>query len=66
MREITVEQKTCVTENGRSVLYERKYHGLLHEDGSFRLLAYCGKRFPLPRHSAELPEHVTEHKKAAA
>ena len=66
MREITVEQRVCATENGRTVLYERKYHGLLREDGSFRLLACCGKRFPLPRHSAGLSERAAKQRREAA
>lgn len=47
MWEITVESKTRVTENGRTVLYETKYRGIEEENGRIRLLAYFGKRMPL-------------------
>lgn len=57
-----VIERNTVVQNGRTVLQERKYHGLLCDDGSFRLLAYCGKRVPLAREQAENP---VKEKKAA-
>lgn len=46
MREIVYVEKNTVIRDGKTVLEETRYHGLLGEDGSFRLLGYCGKRFP--------------------
>ena len=66
MWEITVESKTHVTENGRSVLYETKYRGLQEENGKIRLLAYFGKRIPLTgAQLMELPKSEIEMKDAA-
>ncbi len=59
-------ERNTVHKNGGAVLQERKYHGLLCDNGSFRLLAYCGKRFPLSRADAELAECAAERKKTAA
>lgn len=66
MREIVVIERDTAARNGRTVLRERKYHGLLLDDGSFRLLACCGKRFPLPHTGAGLPDRTAENKKTAA
>lgn len=66
MWEITVESKTRVTENGRSVLYESKYRGLQEENGKIRLLAYFGKRIPLAgAQLMELPKSEIKMKDAA-
>lgn len=66
MWEITVESKTRVTENGRSVLYETKYRGLQEENGKIRLLAYFGKRMPLTgAQLMELPKSEIKMKDAA-
>lgn len=43
MRERFVLERTVTTENGRTVLQERKYGGVLDADGTFRLRACCGK-----------------------
>ena len=40
MREIWVIERDRVSHDGCTVLCERKYRGLLREDGSFCLLAY--------------------------
>lgn len=63
MREIMVIERNTTVQNGRTVLWEKKYHGLLRKDGSFRLLACCGKRFPLSR---EPSERVIKQKNKAA
>ena len=47
MREINVVSRVRISENGKSVLYEKRYHGVLTENGSVRLMAYCAKRIPL-------------------
>ena len=47
MREINVVSRARISENGKSVLYEKRYHGVLTENGSVRLKAYCAKRIPL-------------------
>ena len=49
MREIIIVERTTVTENGPTVLQERKLHGLQDDDGAFRLLFYGGKRIASPR-----------------
>lgn len=46
MREIIYVEKSTVTQDGKTVVEEKRCRGLLGEDGSFRLLGYCGKRFP--------------------
>lgn len=66
MCEITVESHTRVSENGRPVLYGKKYRGILEESGRFRLLAYFAKRIPLTEtQRMELPEPVNNLKDAA-
>lgn len=65
MREIVVIERSTVSQNGRTVLHERRYHGLLYDDG-FRLLAYCGKRIPQPPERARQPESTKETRKTAA
>lgn len=47
MREINVVSRVRISENGKSVLYEKRYHGILTENGCVRLKAYCAKRVPL-------------------
>lgn len=47
MSEITFESRTQISENGRTVLYEKRYRGVLTENGSVRLKAYYAKRIPL-------------------
>lgn len=49
MREIIVVEKTTVTENGRTILHERKVRGLLYDNGEVRLLSYCGRRIAAPQ-----------------
>ncbi len=43
MRERFVLERTVTTENGRTIFQERKYGGILDEDGSFHLQSCCGK-----------------------
>ena len=52
MREIRTESRTQISENGNVILYEKRYHGVLTENGSVRLKAYCAKRIPLGMMSA--------------
>lgn len=47
MSEIIFVSRTQISENGNVVLYEKRYHGVLTENGSVRLRAYCAKRIPL-------------------
>ena len=42
-----MESRTQISENGNVILYEKLYHGVLTENGSVRLKAYCAKRIPL-------------------
>ena len=45
MRERIILEKTVKTENGRTVIQERRICGVLDTDGAFHLRAYCGRRF---------------------
>jgi len=45
MRERFVLERTVTTENGRTVLRERRIHGTLDAEGNFRLRACRGKCF---------------------
>lgn len=36
-----------ISENGKAILYEKSYHGILTENGRVKLKAYCAKRVPL-------------------
>ena len=45
MREQIILEKTVKTENGRTVIQERKICGVLDANGSFHLRAYCGRYF---------------------
>lgn len=65
MREVIYVEKSAVTQNGKSVLEEIRCHGLLGEDGSFRLLGYCGKRFPGQEIKAQLIAPAKKTNKAA-
>lgn len=65
MREIVMIERSTVSRNGRTVLHERRCHGLLCDDG-FRLLAYCGKRIPQPPEQVRQPENTKENRKTAA
>ena len=44
MSEIIFESRTQISENGNVILYEKRYHGVLTENGSVRLKAYCADR----------------------
>lgn len=65
MREIVVIERSTVSRNGRTVLHERRCHGLLCDDG-FRLLAYCEKRVSQPPEQVSQPESTNENRKTAA
>ena len=47
MQEICVENRTQISKGGKTVLYEKCYRGVLLENGSIKLRAYCAKRIPL-------------------
>ena len=47
MREINVVSRVRISENGKAILYEKSYHGILTENGRVKLKAYCAKRIPL-------------------
>lgn len=47
MQEICVENRTQISKGGKTVLYEKCYRGVLLENGSIKLKAYCAKRIPL-------------------
>lgn len=66
MREIVVIQRETLLDHGKAVLWERRCHGLMKEDGSFRLLACCGKRIPLSHVKAAESANISEEKKGAA
>ncbi len=53
MRERIILEKTVRTENGRTVLQERKICGMVDADGVFHLRACCGRRFSFRQESTE-------------
>jgi len=65
MRELIVIERETAAERGKAVLCEWRVHGVLQDDGNFRLLACCGKRFPLgSRGNAQ--KRTENHRKKAA
>ena len=67
MREIKVVSRVRISENGKSVLYEKRYHGILTENGCVRLNAYCAKRVPLgAAGTAKSSPQAEENMKSAA
>ncbi len=55
MGEIITVEKSAVIGDGKAALEEKRCQWLLEEDGSVRLLACCGKRFPLqPAEAAQV------------
>ena len=44
MREISFESRVQISENGSVILYEKRYHGVLMEDGGIRLKEIGGVR----------------------
>ena len=57
MGERLILETTVTAENGRTVLQERKIYGLMDADGTFRLRAYCEKRFSIRQGSEEAPKN---------
>ena len=55
-----MESRTQISENGNVILYEKRYHGVLTENGSVRLKAYCAKRIPLGTVSLALQPWASE------
>lgn len=51
MEERFVLERTVTTENGRTVLRERRYSGVLDAKGNFHLRGCCGKYIPLQQES---------------
>ena len=47
MKERIVLERTVTTENGRTVLQERKIYGVLDVGGTFHLRGYREKRFSI-------------------
>lgn len=41
MREINVVSRVRISKNGKAVLYEKRYHGILTENGCVRLIRLC-------------------------
>ena len=65
MRKIEMESRTRISGDGRSTLYEKRYRGILTENGGVRLTAYCAKRIPLGT-VAEVPAQIERTWKGAA
>ncbi len=57
MREQIIVERAVMTENGRTVLWERRICGVLDADGVFRLRGYCEKRFFIQQESGEKPKN---------
>lgn len=53
MRERVVLERTVTTVDGRTVLQERRYSGVLDADGTFHLRACCGKCFVVRQKTGE-------------
>lgn len=51
MGERIILERTVTTENGRTVLRERRIFGVLDADGTFHLRAYRGKCFSIRQES---------------
>lgn len=67
MRKIEMESRTRISEDGRSTLYEKRYCGILTENGGVRLTAYYAKRIPLDNIAAvEAPAQAERTGKGAA
>ena len=66
MQEICVETRTQISENGNVILYEKRYHDVLTENGSVRLRAYCAKRIPLNAVNTEATFRAERNWKGAA
>lgn len=49
-----------ISENGKAILYEKSYHGILTENGRVKLKAYCAKRVPLGTAGAEEASSMAE------
>lgn len=65
MREIVYVEKNTVIQDGKAILEEKRWHGLLGGDGSFHLLGYCGKRFPNQRVEVQSATPMRKKNKAA-
>lgn len=56
-----------ISKNGKAVLYEKRYHNILTENGCVRLKAYCVKRIPLgTAGTAKSSPQAEENMKGAA
>ena len=66
MSEIIFVSRTQISENGNVILYEKRYHGVLTENGSVRLKAYCAKRIPLNEVNTEATFRAERNWKGAA
>ncbi len=60
MRERVILERTVTTEDGRTVLRERKISGVLDADGIFHLRAYQGKRFVVRQKSGKASKNGRE------
>ena len=52
-----VLERTVTTENGRTVLHERRIYSVLDADGVVRLRGYCEKRFSIRQEPGEEPKN---------
>ena len=66
MQEICVENRTQISKGGKTVLYEKCYRGVLLENGSIKLRAYCAKRIPLNAVNTEATFRAETNWKGAA
>ena len=66
MQEIYVENRTQIREGGKTVLYEKRYRGVLLENGRVKLRAYCAKRIPLNGVNTEAVFRTERNWKGAA
>ena len=66
MQEIYVENRTQIREGRKIILYEKCYRGVLLENGSIKLRAYCAKRIPLNAVNTEATFRAERNWKGAA
>ena len=66
MREVIYVERSTEMKDGKTILSERKCHGLLEPDGNIRLLACCGKRFPIVGDRSQETKPIAKMNKRAA
>lgn len=66
MREIVVAEKTVLIANGKTTTVEKRYSGILEDNGIFHLRRYSGKRFVEAASAHLAGDLVQQNEKEAA